>query len=160
MISSSQLSDEQKQALAKWAEEGASIADLQRRLKDEFSLSATYMDTRFLVLDLGLSIREPEPDGKSEEPAAEESDQEESSQDEGSAPGETDGVSVTVDEIAVPGALVSGKVVFSDGEKAIWMLDQMGRPSLDPDTAGYRPSEEDIMDFQVKLRDILSRHAG
>lgn len=155
MISSSQLSDEQKQALARWAEEGASIADLQRRMKDEFSLSATYMDTRFLVLDLGLSIREAEPDKESEEPAEKDPVPEQEP-----SPSETDGVSVRVDEIAVPGALVSGKVVFSDGEKAIWMLDQMGRPSLDPDTAGYRPSEEDVMDFQVKLRDILSRHAG
>ena len=154
MISSSQLSEEQKQALAKWAEEGASIADLQRRLKEEFSLSATYMDTRFLVLDLGLEIQEPEPE-KEAEPAAE---PEAVAEDEAQGPAEG-GVAVTVDEVAVPNALVSGKVVFSDGEKAIWMLDQMGRPSLDPDTAGYRPSEEDIMDFQVKLRDILSKNA-
>jgi len=152
MISSSQLSEEQKQALAKWAEEGASIADLQRRLKDELSLSATYMDTRFVVLDLGLEIQEPEEEEAEEAP-------EPVVEDEPQATGDG-GVSVTVDEIAVPGAMVSGKVVFSDGEKAIWMLDQMGRPSLDPDTAGYRPSEEDIMDFQVKLRDILSKHAG
>ena len=126
-----------------------------RRLKEEFSLSATYMDTRFVVLDLGLKIQEPEPEEEDEPAAAPEPVVE----DEPQATGDG-GVSVTVDEIAVPGALVSGKVTFSDGEKAVWMLDQMGRPSLDPDTAGYRPSEEDIVDFQVKLRDILSKHAG
>jgi len=57
MFRPSQLTDEQKEKLRQWAEEGASIADLQERLKEEFGLAITYMDARFLVLDLGLEIR-------------------------------------------------------------------------------------------------------
>jgi hypothetical protein len=37
------------------------------------------------------------------------------------------------------------------------MLDQTGRPGLDPDTAGYRPSQEDIMEFQVQLRALIQQ---
>lgn len=115
--------------------------DLQRRVKEEFGISLTYMDTRLLVLDLGISLIE----AAVEEPKLEEKP----------APTPTGKVSVTMDTLALPGALVSGKVEFSDGETAIWMLDQSGRPGLDPDTAGYRPSQPDIVEFQKQLRVLL-----
>ena len=115
--------------------------DIQRRVKEEFDISLTYMDTRFLVLDLGINLVE----AVAEEPKVEEKP----------APIPTGKVSVTMDTLALPGALVSGKVEFSDGETAIWMLDQAGRPGLDPDTAGYRPSQPDIMEFQKQLRALL-----
>ena len=160
MFSSSQLSEEQRGMLVKWAAEGASIADLQSRLKDEYSINLTYMDARLMVLDLGIEIIEPEkePEKQPDSPEAD-SDGAMLPPDEEASP-LGGGVSVTVDEIAMPGAVISGKVVFSDGEKAIWMLDQMGRPALDPDTPGYRPSDEDIGEFQLKLRDVLSRQGG
>lgn len=116
--------------------------DLQRRIVDEFGISITYMDTRFLVLDLGIKLIEAsveEPKKEEEKPAL--------------TP--TGKVTVTMDTLALPGALVSGKVEFSDGETAIWMLDQSGRPGLDPDTAGYRPSQPDIVEFQKQLRSLL-----
>lgn len=165
MFSSSQLSDQQKQGLVEWAAEGASIAELQRRLKEDFSISVTYMDARLLVLDLGIEILEPqkeEPDveaGKAVGEAGVAGDAGDATPVDEVAGG-LGGVRVAVDELAVPGALVSGKVTFSDGEKAVWMLDQMGRPGLDPDTAGYRPSEQDITEFQVKLREVLSKATG
>ena len=116
--------------------------DLQRRGKEEFGISLTYMDTRFLVLDLGINLVETAV----EEPKKEE---------EKPLPTPTGKVTVTIDTLALPGALVSGKVEFSDGETAIWMLDQSGRPGLDPDTAGYRPSQPDIVEFQKQLRTLL-----
>ena len=115
--------------------------DLQRRVKEEFDISLTSMDTRFLVLDLGINLVEVAV----EEPKIEEKPK----------PTPTGMVSVTMDTLALPGALVSGKVEFSDGETAIWMLDQSGRPGLDPDTAGYRPSQPDVMEFQKQLRALL-----
>jgi len=157
MFSTSQLSEGQKEALVKWAAEGATIADLQRGLKEEFAISATYMDTRFVVLDLGIEILEPEKEAKVADKGTAAGAEIPADDADLAGPG---GVRVTVDELAVPGALVSGRVVFSDGEKAIWMLDQMGRPGLDPDTPGYRPGEADILEFQRKLREILSREGG
>ena len=45
------LAPEQTQAVKSWIAAGASIADVQKRLNDEFKVSLTYMDTRFLILD-------------------------------------------------------------------------------------------------------------
>lgn len=145
MFSASKLTVEQKEALVKWAAEGATMADLQRRLKEEFDLGITYMDTRFLVLDLGLELQE---EAKVEEKKPEEILP---------APVPTGTVEVTVDELVLPGALVSGRVTFSDGEAGTWLIDQSGRPGLDPDTDGYRPTPEDIAEFQVQLRALIQK---
>jgi hypothetical protein len=141
MFSTKQLSGEQITAIQSWAAGGAQLPDIQLRMKEDFGFSLTYMDTRFLVLDLGIEIIVE----KMEEPAAEIKQ----------APIPTGAVSVTMDAIAMPGAIVSGKVVFSDGEAGIWMLDQTGRPALDPDTPGYAPSREDVMEFQKQLRVLI-----
>jgi len=73
------------------------------------------------------------------------------------APVPTGKVTATMDTLTLPGAMVSGKVTFSDGETAIWLLDQSGRPGLDPDTPGYRPTQEDIVEFQQQLRALIER---
>ncbi|HEU4679399.1 MAG TPA: hypothetical protein VFS35_07755, partial [Terrimicrobiaceae bacterium] len=68
-------------------------------------------------------------------------------------------VSVTIDQITRPGAMISGRATFSDGQKAEWYLDQTGRLGLNPSTPGYRPSQQDVMDFQVEL-EKLARSQG
>ena len=144
MFSASKLTPEQIDSLKQRAAEGANMSDLQRHLKEDFGHTLTYMDTRFLILDLGIElIEEKKPEEKKEDTEA--------------APEPTGVVNVTLDTLTLPGALVSGKVTFSDGETAIWMLDQSGRPGLDPDTPGYRPSQEDVMEFQDQLRSLLQK---
>jgi hypothetical protein len=143
MFSASKLTPEQIAALKQRAAEGASMSDLQRHLKDEFGISITYMDTRFLILDLGIElIEEPKEQPKEEVKPA---------------PVPTGEVTVTMDTLTLPGTLVSGKVTFSDGETAIWMLDQTGRPGLEPDTPGYRPTSSDIAEFQIQLRSLIQK---
>lgn len=141
MFSASSLSEDQKQAIHQWAAEGAQIADIQKRLGEEFSIFITYMEARFMVLDLNVEIqteeREEEPEEVKPEKVA------------------TGQVSVTVDTIVRAGAAISGSVEFSDGEKALWSIDQMGRLNLDADEPGYRPSELDLQMFQDKLREHL-----
>ncbi len=141
MFSAKQLSEDQITAIKSWAAEGAQLPDIQLRMKEDFGLSLTYMDTRFLVLDLGIELVEE----KKDEPVAQIKP----------APVPTGYVSVTMDEIALPSAIVSGKVIFSDGEAGIWMLDQTGRPALDPHTPGYSPSREDLVEFQKQLRALI-----
>lgn len=144
MFSASKLTPDQVASLKQRAADGATMSDLQRHLKEDLGISITYMDTRFLILDLGIELlEEPKETPKPEE--------------EKPAPVPTGKVTVTMDTLTLPGALVSGKVTFSDGESAIWMLDQSGRPGLDPDTPGYRPSEEDIMEFQIQLRALIQK---
>jgi len=58
MLSAKQLSPDQIASLRQWAAEGAALSDLQRHLKEDFGFSTTYMDTRLLVLDLGIRLIE------------------------------------------------------------------------------------------------------
>ena len=73
-----------------------------------------------------------------------------------SQPGATH-VSVIVDQIALPGTLVSGKVAFSDGQKAEWSLDQTGKLGLTTQQKGYRPSQSDVQAFQQSLQTELAK---
>jgi hypothetical protein len=163
MFQSKDLDEKQVASLRQWAEEGDQLADLQRKLKDEYSLNVTYMDMRFVVLDLGLEIQkeeEPEPEVENEDDEAAMAAMAGGEAPAAEAFGGGGSVSVTVDQIATPGAMVSGRVTFSDGENGRWMIDQMGRPSLDPDTAGYQPTREDLMSFQTELRAALESEPG
>lgn len=146
MFQTSQLSEEQKNAIRQWAQDGATMAEIQRKINAEWQIRVTYMDTRFLILDLGITLKqEVKEEPKVEQPAA-------PVDGEAVAAG---AVQVTRDEIVIPGMLFSGKVHFSDGEKALWYVDESGRLGLDADTSGYRPSQEDIIAFQTELKNML-----
>ena len=54
------LTDEQKDAISKWIEAGASLSEIQKRLKEVFQISLTYLDARLLADDLKLKIKEAE----------------------------------------------------------------------------------------------------
>lgn len=162
MISAKDLTDEHRSTMEQWAQEGAQLADFQKRLKGQFGLNVTYMDTRFLILDLGLELRPedsdedevtPEREGEAEATTAEPLDV----LDPEPAPESIGGVKVSKDELTRPGAIVSGTVTFSDGERAVWLIDQMGRPGLDPETPGYQPAESDLIEFEQYLRALLEQ---
>ncbi len=153
-----ELTAEQKQSVAAWIEEGAKLADVQRRLSEEFDLHLTYMDARFLMDDLKLAIKEP----PAPEPAAPAETAPVPSDAAGVAnaevlPPASGRVSVKVDSITKPGAMVSGTVTFSDGKDSTWYLDQTGRLGMVPAEAGYRPPEPDIAEFQALLEQELAK---
>ncbi len=149
------LTDEQKNAVALWVAEGATLADVQRRLKDELGVGLTYMDVRFLVDDLKLQLKEQPRQSEAVDRLAA-AKQEGDSERQG-AP--SAGVRVTMDAVTRASALASGKVTFSDGETADWMLDQTGRLGLNPTKPGYRPTETDIMAFQSELQRVAQGFA-
>lgn len=163
------LSEAQQTALSTWVAEGADLGTLQNRLKEEFDLNLTFLDTRFLLGDLGLELLGEKEEEPPEEPAEVETapgaagdqpvDDAESIPPSPDAPlpGESGSVSVTVDQITQPHAVISGRVTFSDGESAAWSLDQMGRLGLDPTTEHYQPSEEDVVTFQTELQNVLQQ---
>lgn len=161
-----QVNEEQKTAIRNWLAEGASLSDVQKRLKEEFALSMTYMELRLLVLDIGAAVKD-KPEPKKEEPPpqvpAPDANGQEVPQEEGEAPKEGDenapagNVSVTLDQIVVPGAICSGNATFSDGVTGRWMIDQQGRLGLDTSKPGYRPSREDLQAFQVQLRALIEQ---
>lgn len=153
MVSVSDLSSEQVEMVKKWVAEGAQMADLQKRLKDDFGFNVTYIDTRFLSLDLALNFQVDEEE--SEGPNDIENPEAQEEVDLGPLVQDEEAVTVTLDQVARPGAMVSGTVTFSDGMKALWLIDEMGRPSIDPDQPGYQPSEADLVSFQAELKGLL-----
>ena len=62
-----------------------------------------------------------------------------------------------MDQLARPGALVSGKVTFSDGMNADWYLDQTGRMGVVPQQQGYKPSAADVQQFQLALEREMTK---
>jgi len=151
------LDDSQRQKVAAWIADGAKISDIQTRLASELGVKMTYMEVRFLVDDLKLTPKDPEPP-KVEAPVAEPKKPEEKALKIGAeVPLPAGGVAVTTDQIARPGAVVSGKVTFSDGQAAEWYLDQTGRLAVVPKQAGYKPSAADVQQFQASLEKELAR---
>ncbi len=161
------LSDIQIQAIRQWLAQGASISDVQKRLADEFNVNMTYMDVRFLLDDIDAQLQDaPEPEKKTSvdaEPVAPAQETSQADVPETSLPeqapeptaenaSQAGGVQVSVSPIQRLGTIAGGEVVFSDGEKAEWFVDQMGRLSLSAKTQGYSPSQNDIMEFQTKLQ--------
>ena len=172
------ITDEQKNKITEWISQGEDLSSIQSLLRDELNLTLTYVETRFLLADLEL-----EPGDETEEEQAVDAEVEESSEEVEELSGEvveeedqdvtenpagdnpplsdqgSDGdssVAVTVDSLMKPGAVISGKVTFSDGEGASWLIDQMGQLRLDPETEDYRPSAEDIQKFQMELQKAAS----
>lgn len=152
------LDDAQRKKVAAWIDEGAKLSEIQKRIETEFGLRPTYLEVRLLVDDLKLMPKDPvsaelpkpatPPPGTTGQPE----DLEEEA-----LPAGTGAVSVTVDQLARPGAMISGKVTFSDGNVADWYLDQTGRLGVSPKVQGYRPSQEDVMAFQAELQNALAK---
>ena len=152
------LDESQRQKIAAWIADGAKLSEIQTRLMSEFGLKLTYMEVRFLVDDLKLTPKDPEPP-KVAAPVAEATkpaDKKSTPPPAGPA-GATGGVSVTVDQLARPGAIVSGKVAFSDGQTADWYLDQTGRLGVVPKQQGYKPSPADVQQFQLALQQEVAK---
>ena len=176
---SSSLTDEQSTAVRQWAEDGADLAVIQQRLDEEFEVRLSFMDTRFLIADMGIELAEeaepePEPEPEAEPEAAAPADEtveaevlddpaenseqaaesagadEHSPEDDGDA--ESASATVTISEVQQPGVMISGTVTFDGGEKAEWHLDQMGQLGMKPDTEEFRPSPAQMRAFQLELQ--------
>ena len=154
-----ELSDAKKAVVTKWIQEGRSLADVQRLLREDHQISMTYMDVRFLVDDLDIEVANNEPE-------APELPEVEAAEDATAEPVEAElvdegsncAVTIDVDAIMRPGSLVSGTVVFSDGVSLGWQLSAAGQLGLIPgEDSEYRPSPEDLQSFQSQLEEVLRK---
>ena len=143
-MNNASFSDEQIAQMRRWMNELHSIGELQSKIQATFAKRLTYLETRFLMDDLHLQFPQPD-EAKPNKPSA--------APLEGSLVGS---VTVSLDPVTRPGMLVNGSVTFSDGQKATWGLDQLGRVALQPETSGYRPSDNDRIEFQSALQKQLS----
>ena len=146
---STEPSSEQKIEISRWVSEGMGLSEIQKKINTDFGIVMTYMDVRFLVDDLDLDL----VDNETPEPAKTDSiDDAPADPLDGSSAG---GVKLEVDGVTPPGAMASGSVTFSDGESKKWTIDQFGRLALSGGTEGYKPSDEDVMEFQRQLESSL-----
>lgn len=161
------LDESQKKQVSTWIADGMKLAEIQKRLITEFGVNLTYMEVRFLVDDLKLVPKDPVPPKAPVVPPAEPTLATPATPPTpapvdgliGQEPPATAGgnVSVNVDAVTRPGALVSGSVLFSDGQTAAWYLDQMGRLGIVPKQQGYKPAAADLESFQRGLEAELSK---
>ena len=163
------LDDAQRRKVTEWIALGLKLSDIQTRLASELGIRLTYMEARLLVDDLKLTPKDAEPRGRIEpmhssavlppsagarSPAGQAGA---AAPKPGAVGGGAGSVSISVDQITRPGAVVSGKVTFSDGNTAGWQIDQMGQLGLIPSKAGYRPPASDMQSFQMALENELSK---
>lgn len=154
------LNEAQQKTVSEWIAAGAKLSEVQTRLANELGIRLTYMEVRFLVDDLKLRLKDPEPPKPATPPPPAPAPLKTtpvSPEEPEVLPPAGGQVSVTVDQIARPGALVSGGVTFSDGMKADWYLDQTGRLGLVSKQQGYKPSQADVQQFQMALEREMAK---
>ena len=168
------LTPEQQQAVSAWIAAGDNLSAVQQKLSEQFKISMTYRDVRFLVDDLGLELKNAAPKVDTSDlskaavakaapalAAENEGMPPEDLPEEGGVPavppaGPGD-FALEIDRIMRPGTMVSGSVTFSDGVSGKWALDQMGRLMLETPKKGYQPSPADVQTFQRELQAQLQR---
>ena len=164
------LDEAQKKKVAAWIAEGLTLSEIQSQLAAECGLRLSYLEMRLLMDDLRLKPTDrelpktapPVVGSAAGETAPLVTDKPQAAAEDKTGIKETPpsgvgGVSVVVDQLARPGALVSGKVTFSDGKSADWYLDQFGRLGVVPKEQGYKPSQADIQTFQGELEKQMAK---
>lgn len=141
----------------RWASYGVDLNGIQKNLAAECGVHLTYMEVRFLLLDHGIEIARPQekvaPEPEAPAPAAAEPAAPQPAA--GNAPGAEVQPMVTVDELQLPGTLISGKCSFPSGTNGSWQIDQMGRFGWSELSGTPTPAE--LQAFEMQLRRLLSR---
>ena len=155
------LTPQQRQLVEQWAAEGANLNQIQDRLRSECDTTLTYMETRLLIMELGVKIQDKprEVEKPAPAPVAPAAADDVAVADEVLAPDGTTGgaLKISVDEVPPAGAIISGRVTFSDGVTVQWFMDQQGRFGMRGPAPGYQPPAADIPAFQAELDTILQQ---
>ncbi len=154
---SAKVSNEQLEMVRRWASYGVDLNGIQKNLAAECGVHLTYMDVRFLLLDHGIEIARPQakPAPEPAAPARTAAEPAAPRPAETAAPGAAVQPTVTVDDLQLPGTLISGKCSFPSGTNGSWQIDQMGRFGWTELSGTPTPAE--LQAFEMQLRSLLSR---
>lgn len=143
------LSKEEKEQLQSWLANGLNFSTIYKHVSNDWKKNITYMELKFAIDDLHLEFPKvtkiSEEETKKEEPINLNTVE------------SAHKVTIEIDKIMPPGAILSGSVTFSDGMTGSWQLDQRGRIAINPLTEAYHPSEEDIQEFERQLQQVLHK---
>lgn len=149
------MSNEQLEMVRRWAGYGVDLNGIQKKLAAECDVHLTYMEVRFLLLDNGIEIARPqEKPAPAPDPAPEPAQEQPAAQPEPS-PGAAVKPVVTLDDLQLPGTLLSGKCSFPSGTNGSWQIDQVGRFGWTQ--LNGTPTPVELQAFEMELRHILSR---
>ena len=161
------FSEAQIQQIKDWASQGLRLAEIQSHIAQHLKVRLTYLDTRFLIDDLSVELKE------SREKATRDTNSASIEQSPTQFPHYTDpheeakgthdtllkeekvsspGVTIRMDRLKRPGKVASGSVTFSDGGTAEWQIDALGQLGLIPKKEGYQPPAADLPEFQLALQ--------
>lgn len=154
---SSKINTEQLEMVRLWASQGIDLNGIQKNLVAECGVHLTYMEVRFLLLDYGIEIARqqeapkpaPAPQPQAEQPAAPAPVADPMT---GAAPVKP---TMSLDDIQIPGTILSGKCEFPSGTKVAWQIDQMGQ--LNCSQLSGTMTQEEQQAFVFELRQILSK---
>ncbi len=154
---SSKINTEQLEMVRLWASQGIDLNGIQKKLVAECGVHLTYMEVRFLLLDHGIEIARqqeapkpaPAPQPQAEQPAAPAPAADPMT---GAAPVKP---TMSLDDIQIPGTILSGKCEFPSGTKVAWQIDQMGQ--LNCSQLSGTMTQEEQQAFVFELRQILSK---
>ena len=173
------LTPEQTAAVTSWVAAGDNLSAIQKKLIEQFKVSMTYRDVRFLVDDLNLALKDAapkvdasdltkatptKPAAAAQSPAGPGADaaggeEAEFGSDPDDIPAGASTVIVSLDKVVLtPGAIASGDVTFSDGVTGKWIVDNQGRPGFTKiSQPGYRPTPADGEAFMQQLSAALQK---
>lgn len=154
---SSKVNAEQLELVRLWASQGIDLNGIQKNLVAECGVHLTYMEVRFLLLDHGIEIARPQEAPKpapapQPEPAAAPELAPAADPMTGAAPVKP---TMSLDDIQIPGTILSGKCEFPSGTKVAWQIDQMGQ--LNCTQLSGTMTQEEQQAFVFELRQILSK---
>jgi len=164
---------ERKIIIAKLLKEGRKPGEIQNYLQKEKGDSITYMELRLLLSEMEAKLADepstvftplkPSPITAATPPAAQPPGKGKAQPvppQPKAAAGPRGKTTVAIDEAPPPGAMLSGRVRFGSGAKALWVLDESGRIGLDPELGTGKPDQQDMQEFQTELRRILEQAQG
>lgn len=144
--------EERKEIVRKLLAEGQTLSQIQDYLCKEKGDSITYMELRILLSEMPDAKLPEKEQPKAPPPAA-------------AAPSEpvsltpepAGKLSISVDQIPAPGAMLSGYARFASGAKAHWFLDEMGRLGLEPELGSGKATQKDMQEFATELKRMLQQ---
>jgi len=146
--------EERKPIIRNLLQQGQSLSQILDFLHKEKSDPITYMELRLLLSEMpDAKLPEKEmpkttlPPPVATPPAA-------GKEQPAPAAGK---LSISVDQMPAPGAMLSGYARFSSGAKAQWFVDEVGRLGLEPELGSGKPTQKDMQEFSAELRRMLQQ---
>ena len=153
--------EERKPIVARLLKEGRTLSEIQDYLRKEKGDSITYMELRLLLSEMP-DAKLPEKELlKSPNVGAASAPRQAGPGTEAPPTPQTGGkLSISIDQVPAPGAMLSGYARFSSGAKAHWLLDEMVRLGVEAELGSAKPTQADMKEFSTELRRMLQQAGG